>query len=171
MIKYYLFICLFPLMLNNICKGDISASAFKPWNRISCVEKIFYFYLFSQFNKPINESVNLINQSVKVEEVVLICKDKFCWLRGCIICCLTLQTLSCPAAARKWESTAESASSGLLACNGAPHQNLLSCEKPAAARAGCWPGLTSGAEQSRRLHHHASLQHQMAFSELKMRSF
>ena len=73
-------------------------------------------------------------------------KEKIC-LHSCI-CCVTLQALSCSAAAGKWKGTAEPASSGLLACDGAPHQNLLSGEKPAAARTGCWPGPSSGAEHS-----------------------
>lgn len=56
------------------------------------------------------------------------------------------QTLSHAAAARKREDAVEWASSGLLTGDGAAHQNLLSCEKPAAARTRCWPGLTSGAQ-------------------------
>lgn len=94
-----------------------------------------------------------------IHKAVCTSKAEFCWFRDHIICCLILQTLPCPPSAGKWEGTAESAPSGLFACDGASHQNLLSCEKSAAARTGCWPSPTSGAEQSH--------QHQMPFSEFK----
>lgn len=50
---------------------------------------------------------------------------------------LTLQALSCAAAAGERESPPQPASTGLLAGDGAFDKNLLSGEKPAAARAGC----------------------------------
>lgn len=61
----------------------------------------------------------------------------FLWIQRIYSGWLMSQTLPHAAAIREREDTLESASSGLLARNGATHQNLLSCEKPAAARAGC----------------------------------